>query len=90
MNKYVIKRHYTSIGKVLSDARYRSDLTQREVANKLRYSSPQFISNFERGIAMPPIKKMRVLLKMYHLDPSVVIDAVMKDKRKLMINGLSK
>lgn len=49
----------------LKEKRVAAGLTQSEVARKLGYSSPQFVSNWERGLANPPVFILRDLTKMY-------------------------
>jgi transcriptional regulator with XRE-family HTH domain len=51
----------------LREARERSGLSQSQVAQELGYSSPQFISNWERGLSSPPIPKFKKLCKLYSL-----------------------
>lgn len=48
-------------------------LSQREVANALGYSTPQFISNWERGISNPPISIVKELAKLYKITPEEII-----------------
>lgn len=82
--KYKIKRNYTKLGKNLKDCRNKAGLTQKNVADRLGYSSAQFISNFERGIAAPPVKRIRVLAKIYypHLDKKTVVEMYVAGIRK--------
>lgn len=42
------------IGNFLATKRQDAGLSQRDISQALRYSSPQAISNIERGIAPPP------------------------------------
>jgi transcriptional regulator with XRE-family HTH domain len=51
----------------LREARENVGMSQGQVAQELGYSSPQFISNWERGLASPPIPKFKKLCKMYNL-----------------------
>ena len=60
--EYVLTRNYVALGQYLQDMRIRAEMTQREVSVKLGYSSAQFISNFERGISSPPLKKLKDLI----------------------------
>ena len=54
----------------------------------LNYSSAQFISNFERGLALPPIKKLKKLIKIYDLKVGDIIDRLTEDKRQSLIRAL--
>jgi transcriptional regulator with XRE-family HTH domain len=42
------------VGKFLREKRVKASLTQWDVAHHLRYSTAQFISNWERGVSLPP------------------------------------
>lgn len=79
--KFKIKRNYESVGALLAKARDNSNLSQAFVANKLGYSSPQFISNMERGIALPTKKGIKTLVDLYDLNPKVLVSAILKAKR---------
>lgn len=58
----------------LPDLRKRSELTQRQVAEKLKYTTPQFICNFETGKSIPPDSKILKLSSIYSCDPQVIKD----------------
>lgn len=47
--------------------RIRANLTQGEVAKKLKLNNAQFISNIERGLAPVPFSTLKVLMKLYSL-----------------------
>lgn len=66
----------TALAKIFKTLRENAGLTQREVANKMGYTTPQFVSNVERGIAMPPIKDLPKLAKMYNTNPGYIFDHV--------------
>lgn len=46
-----------SPGEILKSAREKSGMAQGELAKKMGYSSPQFISNWERNLCSLPAKK---------------------------------
>jgi transcriptional regulator with XRE-family HTH domain len=50
------------VGRLLKAARENAGLRQSDVAKKLGYSSPQFISNWERGLSLPPLDRLPKLL----------------------------
>lgn len=62
MKKYKLTRHYTALGEYLAKKRKLAGYTQKEISRELDYSSAQFISNFERGIAAPPTSRMKQLM----------------------------
>ena len=81
---YAITRNFTMLGNYLQRQRRAAGFTQREVSNALGYSSAQFISNFERGIAAPPAKKLKTLINLYGLKrPEVIARLVRGYKEEL-------
>jgi transcriptional regulator with XRE-family HTH domain len=64
------------VGSVLKNARERAGLTQHALATKLHYSSPQFVSNWERGLAMPPMDILPQLCKLLGMAPRHLIEAL--------------
>ncbi len=55
------------IADLLKRARENSGLSQADVARELGYSSPQFVSNWERGLSSPPVPKLKKLCRLYHV-----------------------
>ena len=76
------------LGRYLKQRRIRAGLTQSEVAKKLGYSTPQFISNFERGLCSPPLKNLKVLVKLYSLDVEEVMKLIMKQQEHILRKAL--
>lgn len=70
------KETFINLGKLLKDARIAKGLSQRDVSQELGYTSPQFISNIERGLCMPPLKQLKIMVDMYKLDPSEVYELI--------------
>lgn len=58
--------------------REKANLTQAELAKILNYSSPQFVSNIERGISELPIKKYKIASKTLRIPTSVLISHKLK------------
>ncbi len=86
---YVLTRRYLKLGEYLQEMRVKAGLTQREVSLALGYSSAQFISNFERGIAVPPLKKLKVLVKMYNLQVDTLMKIILDAEREIMVAALT-
>lgn len=55
-------------------------LTQKELAKKLGMSSAQLISNWERGVCDPPIKKLHSLSVILKTDFDALVSSVMNMK----------
>lgn len=60
----------------LKTKRTEAGLTQQQVASDLGYASPQFISNWERGISYPPIPTLKQLAKLYSISAEDMCDAM--------------
>lgn len=55
----------SNFAEFLRDSRTKAGLSQIEVAKDLGYSTSQFISNWERELAAPPVKVLKRLGKLY-------------------------
>lgn len=63
----------------LREKRVAVNLTQSEVARKLGYSSPQFVSNWERGLANPPVFVLKEITKMYKVSADTMFNLLVED-----------
>lgn len=62
----------------LKAARESAGLTQMEVADKLGYSTSQFISNWERGLSAPPLKVIKSLAGLYGIPMEEIFDCILE------------
>jgi transcriptional regulator with XRE-family HTH domain len=67
----------------LLKAREMKGLTQKELAEKLGIASAQLISNWERGLCAPPIKKISSLASILDIKFDPTFDIVMKYKSEV-------
>lgn len=75
---------FKTLGNMLKDSREKNGFSQKEISSRLGYSSPQFISNIERGLCAPPLSKLKQLIEVYKLNPDKVVRLILKEeKRKL-------
>lgn len=65
----------------LRQKRLDSGLSQLDVARVLGYSSPQFVSNWERGLVSPPLETIGVLIDLYKVPANEVIDRIVDETR---------
>ena len=79
---------HQNLGHFLRKQREEAGLTQFEVAKKLGYTTPQFISNFERGICSPPLKVLKNLVKLYKMPAQDVIDLILKEQESALKSAL--
>ena len=64
--------------KLLKASRIRVRLSQTELATKLRYVSPQIVSNWERAIVTPPIDTLPKLCTILDLPIDEVKSTLVK------------
>ena len=72
------------LGDFLRDTRESSSMTQADVSQRLGYTSPQFISNIERGISVIPLKTLAKMVTLYKVNPEVVVKIILESQRKLL------
>lgn len=72
-------RPYSILGETLKEARLKKRLSQGQVAKMTNFKNAQFISNIERGLALPPSYLMRLFIKIYDLDLELALDALSQD-----------
>ena len=77
-----MKDLFEVLGSYLQEKRIKAGLSQGAVATKLGYSSPQFISNFERGLCAPPLNKLKTIIDLYDLNSEEVIKIVLGEHEK--------
>lgn len=66
------------LAKFLKDKRIEAGISQGTVAKKLGYTSPQFISNWERGLSRPPVTTLRKIAQIYNISPNEMFDVILK------------
>lgn len=76
------------IGQFLKQHRVKVGLTQSDVAQKLGYTSPQFISNIERGLCSAPVKHLKDFAKMYNLDTEELIRLLLAEHESQLRGAL--
>src|SRR4030088_952625 len=65
---------FVEFGKYLREKRENAQLSQGEVARKLDYSTAQFVSNWERGLAAPPADKLKKLVNLLEIPEEEIIN----------------
>ena len=69
---------------LLKQLREKSGLAQKDIAAKLGYATPQFISNWERGLSTPPINTLKTLGKLYNCNPDDLFQALLSSEVELL------
>jgi transcriptional regulator with XRE-family HTH domain len=73
----------------LREKRLDSGLSQLDVARVLGYASPQFVSNWERGLVSPPLETIAVLIEIYKIPSNDVINRILAETRGYLEESLS-
>lgn len=80
---------FKDLGEYLRQRRMSVGLSQSEVSEALGYSSPQFVSNFERGLCAPPLTKMRHLMALYKIPRQEMTTLLLKEQKKYIEHHLA-
>lgn len=67
-----------ALSEFLKEKRTVVGLSQKDVADKLGYSSAQFISNWERGLSSPPMHTLKKLAEMYNVNVDEMFDVILE------------
>jgi transcriptional regulator with XRE-family HTH domain len=68
-----------TFGKFLLNARTQSGLSQLALARELGYTSPQYVSNWERGVCGPPLDKLNDLSRLLRIDSKILMKMILDD-----------
>ena len=75
------KEHYIRQGIFLKKKRQQAKLSQAEVAEKLGYGGPQFISNIERGVSSVPLEKLGEMAELYKISKRQMAEFIIENSR---------
>lgn len=75
-------------GLYLSKARLRVGISQGDLASSLGYTSPQFVSNWERGAANPPLEKIPQLAKILNIPIEDMINLILQETEQYLNSEL--
>lgn len=74
----------------LKQLRKKNNLTQKQVSKCMKFSTPQFVSNFERGLCLPGIRSLKKLSLLYKIEIYDLFDMFMDAKRSQYLKQLKK
>jgi transcriptional regulator with XRE-family HTH domain len=66
------------LGFYLKEKLINKNITQAEVARVLGYTSPQFVSNMERGLCNPPLDALKKLTKLYGISNKEIEEKIIQ------------
>lgn len=64
------------VGVFLREIRQKAKMTQEELAKGLSYRSAQFVSNWERGMSLPPMTVLPKLCVLCGVSPKILVDVL--------------
>ena len=67
----------SSLAELLKEKRIVANLSQWEVAKKLGYTTPQFVSNWERGVSTPPVQVLNKIADLYGTSSDELFEALL-------------
>lgn len=73
------------LGKELRELREDAGITQLQMAQRLGYTSPQFISNIERGVSSLPDDQIKRIARLLRADPVELAELKVADYRRWLI-----
>lgn len=77
-------------GNFLQQKRKEAGLSQRDVSDKLGYSTPQFISNWERGVSNPPVNALKKLGAIYKTSPEKMFEEFLENEKAQLERDLKR
>lgn len=72
------KKIRETLGSFIKTHRLNNNFSQAELAHSLGYSSPQFISDWERGVSAPPMKKLPELASELNVKTEVLFELLVE------------
>ena len=78
------------LGERIKKAREAAGLSQKEITDALGLSSPQYISNIERGLAQLPAPYIPTVARMIKISESVLIEDLVEIYRQKCIGAVKK
>lgn len=73
-----------SVSEYLRDARVKSGLSQADLSEQLGYTSPQIVSNWERGLCGAPLDKLYDLSDILKLKRNELLDLLLSEQEALL------
>ena len=67
------------VGSLIKAGRGERGISQGKLAKMLGYTTPQYISNAERGLCSMPVKKLRKISTILGIPPGVMQTAIFTD-----------
>ncbi len=79
----------SKIGDLLKKRREELNYTQAEIATHLRWNTAQQVSNYERGVCLPPRESLKDIIKFLKLNYDDVWDELEKDLKEQFMDAVA-
>jgi transcriptional regulator with XRE-family HTH domain len=77
-----MKKSNKHLGQVIKEFRSKANFTQKDLAEKLGYNIPQFISLMENGHSKIPLNVLGELITLLKIPEKMVMDLLLETYRK--------
>ena len=81
-------KNHSLLAHYLRDARIARGLSQLQVSERLNYTGPQFISNWERGLSPVPLPTLKQLIGLYQLNKTELIEVLLEEEKIFLSKAL--
>lgn len=78
---------YATIGKMVKQAREKAGITQAQLAKELGFTSPQYVSNLERGITNMSPESLGLICFILKMPDSEIIKMLSKEHLEELKKG---
>lgn len=85
-----MKIKYPGVSELIKKARIAKKITQQSLADKFKFKSSQFVSNWERGISVPSITMAKKMCEILKIDKNKYKDAYLADRNVDEMNSFNK
>lgn len=85
-----MKKHDNSLGLLLKEYRVKAGMTQTDLALKLNYEIPQFISLMENGHSKIPLNVLGELIQILKIPEKKAIDILVETYKKEALSQIQK
>ena len=88
-NKKKAKIVHETLGLFIKKMRLERGYSQADLAYSLGYTSPQFVSDWERGVSSPPVKKLHDLSQLLKVKPDVLFELLVTLATEQLVTNLA-
>jgi transcriptional regulator with XRE-family HTH domain len=78
------KSSFSHLGKLLQTSRVAAGFSQKDIADKLGYSTAQVVSDWERGTRSPPMIIIKKLAKLYRIPVEDLFEVLLIERSAIL------